>query len=59
MSDKFKNGNRKIDDNDSTILIPDDSEEYRKSAQAYSRQNYGHQNAGQPQYQQQNYEQQK
>lgn len=58
MSDKFKNGNRKIDDNDSTILIPDDSEEYRKSAQAYSRQNYGHQNAGQPQYQQQNYEQQ-
>lgn len=56
MSDKHKNG--KFDDNESTMLIPDDSEEYRRSAQAYTQQNYGYpDNSQSQQYGQQNYSQ--
>lgn len=50
MSEKSKNRHGKLTDNDSTMYIPDDSEEYRNSAQAYTRQNYGHQNYNQPYY---------
>lgn len=57
MAERYNNGRRKIDDNDSTILIPDDSEEYRQSAQAYGRQHYNQQSSEQPAYGQQNYSQ--
>lgn len=60
MSERQNHGHGKINDNDSTILIPDDSEEYRKYAQEYSRQNYGQNSSAQQNYQgyQQNYQQQ-
>lgn len=60
MSEKQNHGHGKINDNDSTILIPDDSEEYRRYAQEYSRQNYGQSPSAQQNYQgyQQNYQQQ-
>ncbi len=46
----------KMNDNDSTIYIPDNSDEYRNSAQAYTRQNFGNQKYKQQQIQnQQNY----
>lgn len=59
MSEKQNHGHGKINDNDSTILIPDDSEEYRRYAQEYSR-NYGQNPSAQQNYQgyQQNYQQQ-
>lgn len=55
MSERQNHGHGKINDNDSTILIPDDSEEYRKYAQEYSRQNYGQNPYAQQNYQQQYY----
>lgn len=58
MAEKYNAGHKKIDDNDNTILIPDDSEEYRKSAQAYSRQNYPNHSSESGQYRQQAYNQQ-
>lgn len=46
----------RMSDNDSTIYIPDDSFEYRNSAQAYTRQNFGNQKYTHQQVQnQQNY----
>jgi len=41
MSEKSKKQQRKITDNDSTMYIPNNSEEYRNSAHAYTRQNFG------------------
>ena len=49
MSERFKNGQRRNTDNDSTIYIPDDSEQFRNSAQAYTQKNYGQQAYNQPQ----------
>ncbi len=43
----------RMNDNDSTIYIPDDSYEYRNSAQAYTRQNFGNQKYTQQQDQNQ------
>ena len=58
MSDKFKKGQNKNTDNDSTMYIPDNSDDYRNTAQAYTQQNYGQQNYYQPQSGGQQYYQQ-
>ncbi len=49
MSERFKNGQQRNTDNDSTMYIPDDSEQFRNSAQAYTQQNYGQQAYNHPQ----------